>query len=277
MCQEKRTRQLPPSQKPFAGWICNGVLKQGASHRTITDIDYMADWIGADYDRDDMSLKQILSLYHGLACIVYSTTSSTYIARRWRVLSRLNRECTTAEYSGVMNVMQLLSDGRLDSKTKNINRLHYLPATWFGGNNVFHVQDGDLWNVDAMLEICPPQEPTYYDEVYTLEGRKRPDGTEIITANMIEKHMLGAKGGRFFKLLCAAATMHKANGWDLTDTELANAALDVSPVDSNGIRRAMSALREAGRAISYIDSRVQTQTPSERLIQQTRWRLGATA
>ena len=50
----------------------------------------------------------------------------------------------------------------MDSQTKNCNRLHYLPASWIGGNNEYHVQDGATLDVDQLLQICPAEEPTYY-------------------------------------------------------------------------------------------------------------------
>jgi hypothetical protein len=248
------------------------VLKDSATSRRKEDVGSMSDWLGLDFDHTNWTLRRLLTLFPSMACIAYSTTNSTATDRRWRVLTALSRACSVAEFAGVWRCFELLSGGQVDCSTKNCNRLHYLPAKWVGGNNEWWVQDGDRWDVDAMLEICPPEEPHYYEEVYELEGRKRPDGTEIITAAMIEHHMLGAKGGRFFKLLCAAATMHKAKGWVLSASELANAALDVSPVDSNGVRRAMSAYREAERAIGYIGGRVVTLSPQEQMVAAMKWK-----
>jgi hypothetical protein len=114
----------------------------------------------------------------------------------------------------------------------------------------------------------------FYTQVYQTDGVQRPDGKEIITEAMIQKHMTQGKvGGRFFRLLCAAATMHKANGWELSSSELANAALMVSPVDSGGMQRAMSAYREADKALSYINSRVPTVKAQDQALNKIKWRL----
>ena len=72
---------------------------------------------------------------------------------------------TTAEFAGVWKAWNVLLDGEVDANTKNLNRLHYLPATWHDedgvfGNNEYHVQDGQIMDVDELLMICPPEEPT---------------------------------------------------------------------------------------------------------------------
>ncbi len=279
VCEVRRKVIRPQADKPNSGWVCNAILRDGATSRKLTDVARMAAWIGLDLDHANWSLKTLLCYFNGLKCIIYSTTRSTVSERRWRVLTPLSREMTTAEFAGVWRAWNVLLNGEVDTKTRNLNRLHYLPATWYDadgvfGNNEYHVQDGQFMDVDELLMICPPKEPTYYTEVYQTDGVQRPDGTEIITEAMIQKHMTrGQVGGRFFKLLCAAATMHKANGWELSSSELANAALQVSPVDSSGIRRAMNAQREADRALSYINSRVDTVRPKAQLLNKIKWRL----
>jgi hypothetical protein len=278
LCEAKRTINRPHADKWKSGWVAPAILKDGATSRKLIDVERMAAWIGLDLDHANWTLRQVISRFGSLTCIIYSTTRSTDLERRWRVITPLSREMTTAEFAGVWKAWNVLLDGEVDANTKNLNRLHYLPSTWHDehgvfGNNAYHVQDGRVMDVDDLLMICPPEEPTYYTEVYQTDGVKRPDRTDIITEAMIGRHMVnGQAGGRFMKLLCAAATMHKANGWALSASELANAALQVSPVDSSGMRRAMNAQREAERASSYINSRQDTVSPRDKLLNNLKWR-----
>jgi hypothetical protein len=278
LCDSKRGIVRSQADKPKSGWMAPAILQDGATSRKLIDVERMAAWIGLDLDHANWTLRQVINRFRTLACVIYSTTRSTALERRWRVVTPLSREMTTAEFAGVWKAWNVLLDGEVDASTKNLNRLHYLPSTWYDehgvfGNNEYHVQDGRVMDVDDLLMICPPEEPLFYPEVYQTDGVKRPDGTDIITEAMIGRHMFnGQAGGRFMKLLCAAATMHKANGWALSASELANAALQVSPVDSSGMRRAMNAQREAERAISYINSRQDTVSPKDKLLNNLKWR-----
>ena len=279
LCEANRTVTRPQADKWKSGWVAPAILQDGATSRKLIDVERMAAWIGLDLDHTNWTLRQAISRFSNLTCIIYSTTHSTYLERRWRVMLPLSREMTTGEFAGVWKAWNVLLDGEVDASTKSLNRLHYLPSTWYDedgvfGNNEYHVQDGRVMDVDDLLMICPPEDPTYYTEVYQTDGVQRPDGTDIITEAMIQKHMTQGKvGGRFFRLLCAAATMHKANRWELSASELANAALQISPVDSSGMRRAMNAQREAERALSYINSRVETAMDQDRLLNGIKWRL----
>ena len=273
LCDAKRTIVRHREDKWQSGWLSPAILHSGATSRQITDVVRIAAWFGGDVDHANWTLEALLQYLGSLACVVYSTTRSTGSERRWRFLLPLSRETTVSEFTGVWKALNILLAGEIDWQTKNCNRLHYLPASWIGGNNEYHVQDGETLDVDQLLQVCPAEEPTYYTQVYRTEGVRAADGTEIITNAMIDKHMLGGKvGGRFFKLLCAAATYYKANGWVLTPSELANAGLLVSPKDSSGMSRAMGAYREAERALSYINSRVETVCAKDKLLANMKWR-----
>jgi hypothetical protein len=277
LCDARRMIERTRDEKWQSGWLSPAILHSGATSRQIADVERMAAWIGLDLDDGNFTLKELLGTYFGGAeCVIYSTTRSTASEPRWRVLMPLSREMSVAEFAGVWKALNSLLDGEIDIKTRNVNRLHYLPATWQGGNNEYHSQHGAILNVDELLTVCPPEEPNYTDlntKVLATDRVSAPDGIEIITGQMIDKHVINGKiGGRFFKLLCAAATRCKANGWMLTASELANAALLVSPKDSSGMNRAMGAYREAERALSYINSRVETVPAKAKLLANMKWR-----
>jgi hypothetical protein len=275
LCDAKRVIKRQQTEKWQSGWLSPAILRDGAKSRLIADVVRMASWIGLDIDHANWSLRTLLRYLGSLSCMIYSTTRSTSLERRWRVLLPVSREMTPAEYAGVWSVLNNLLDGVVDIKTRNLNRLHYLPATWIGGNNEYHVQDGATLDVDELLAICPPEEQDHMScgEIFHADGVSAPDGTEILTQSIIDRHVIQGKvGGRFFKLLCAAATRYKANGWALSASELANAALLVSPKDSSGMNRALGAYREAARAISWIDSRVEIVSAQDRLVNLMKWK-----
>ncbi len=203
-CAKPTVPSSPQADKWKSGWVAPAILQDGATSRKLIDVERMAAWIGLDLDHANWTLRQAISRFSNLTCIIYSTTRSTYLERRWRVILPLSREMTTAEFAGVWKAWNVLLDGEVDASTKNLNRLHYLPSTWYDedgvfGNNEYHVQDGQVMDVDDLLMICPPEDPTYYTEVYQTDGVQRPDGTDIITEAMIQKHMTQGKvGGRFF-------------------------------------------------------------------------------
>jgi hypothetical protein len=240
----------------------------------------MSDWIGLDLDHTGWSFGEIRVRFASVQCIIYSTTNSTIELPRWRVLLRLSREMTVSEFAGVWQAINMLLDGEVDFRTRNANRLHYLPATWKGGNpNIFHVSTSTTRvNVDELLECSPPVEPTFYPE--RQEDRPitgliyAPEDNGIISQAMIDRYMRsGLPSGRFFRLLCAAATRYRTEGWILSASDLANAALHVSPTDSGGMDRAMSAYREAERALIWIGARVSPLSALDKMRRDLKWRL----
>ena len=158
----KRTIERARDEKWQSGWLSPAILRDGATSRQMTDVVRMAAWFGGDIDHANWTLETLLQYLGSLACVIYSTTRSTASERRWRFLMPLSRETTVSEFAGVWKAINLLLDGEVDSQTKNCNRLHYLPAAWIGGNNEYHVQSGETLDVDQLLPICPPEEPTYY-------------------------------------------------------------------------------------------------------------------
>ena len=160
----------------------------------------MAAWLGLDVDHSNWSLQTLLDYLGRVECVVYSTTRSTAVQPRWRVLLPLSRETSVSEFAGVWKAINHLLDGEVDTKTRNANRLHYLPARWVGGNNEYHVQSGATLNVDELLAICPPEEPTYYTAAHHSDGVRAPDRTDIITEAMIDKHVIqGQAGGQILQ------------------------------------------------------------------------------
>jgi hypothetical protein len=165
LCDAKCTIERHRDEKWCSGWLSPAILRHGATSRQITDVERMAAWLGLDLDHSNWSLQTLLEYLGRVECVVYSTTRSTAVQPRWRVLMPLSREMSVDEFAGVWKALNDLLDGEVDCQTKNCNRLHYLPATWVGGNNEYHVQSGETLDVDQLLQICPAEEPTYYPPV----------------------------------------------------------------------------------------------------------------
>jgi hypothetical protein len=277
-CADKRTTVRQRSDKWKAGWVWPMTIHPHFTSRKITDAATMSSLIGLDVDKAGWRSSVILSYLRGVACIVYSTMNSTEEAPRWRIPIRLSRDLTIAEFAGVWRACNIIMDDQVDEKTKNCNRLHYMPAQWIGGNNEFHVQDGSALDVDTLLQVCPPEEPAFYATAEAFDGVMPPDGDVIITEAIYQRYIVaGSAGGRFWKMLLAAATRYKCNGWALSASDLANAALRYSRVDSSGMRRGSNALHEAERAIASINCRVSTPTALDRLHDRLKWRYSRSA
>ena len=195
LCDAKRTIGRHRDDKWQSGWLSPAILRDGATSRQITDVERMAAWLGLDVDHSNWSLQTLLEYLGRVECVVYSTTRSTAVQPRWRVLLPFSRETSVSEFAGVWKAINHLLDGEVDTKTRNANRLHYLPARWVGGNNEYHVQSGATLNVDELLAICPPEEPTYYTAAHHSDGVRAPDGTDIITEAMIDKHVIRGQAG----------------------------------------------------------------------------------
>ena len=109
--------------------------------------------------------------------------------------------------------------------------------------------------------------------MYHTDGVRAPDGTEIITKAMIDKHVIERQDRwQVLQLLCAAADLLQGERLDIDRERIGECRLLVSPKDSSGMNRAMSAYREAERALSYINSRVETVSAKDKLLANMKWR-----
>jgi hypothetical protein len=257
--------QVPrsPKTKWDNWWISSMILKSGATTRTIDDVSHLSNFIAMDIDTGNLTLTDIKYRTFGAPLIAYTTSSAQPDDLKWRVIVGLNREMTVDEYPRVWR--WFAQKFPLDSATKNINRISFIPAAWISGVNLFHHENGRVINVDSVLAMVPPEPAIPQAPVsHTPTLRPAPACEDVITAHMLATAVAAPEGKRLWRLMTSAATRYRLQGWDLSPNTLAQAAMNASALFSPGKSRP-NLVREASRAIEWAASVCQPQTPLERM------------
>lgn len=244
-----------PSDKDKAPWVAP-FATDGTSRKAdaVTEI---GEWIAIDLDAEGWTLQRINASLKGMTRIIHTTTKSTPSHQRWRFIVRLDRSYSVAEFQRVWQFFNIMFDRELDASTKNANRISYVPALWWGADNVFEVYSAGVVSVDWVLAQIPYEKLTEWKQPVAalIVPTERPADIPIITPGLIVDFNASKPGGRWYKMMVKAAMQHRRCGWALTATELAGAALAVSQLDSEGKRRT-NALGEAGAAIKWAEAHV---------------------
>src|ERR1019366_10426880 len=265
---------VDPDSKNNRDWFAPYILKPNAIGRTVSDIDYLSAFIAMDIDAAGWTINRITDRMERYAFIAYTTTKSRPDHQRWRVIAFLSRDYTVAEHAAIWSFLNEKFDKAVDASTKDASRISYAPAQWVGADNLFHQFSGIRLDVDDILKtyqsvgIKPTVQP-----ITELPGMVcLPDGAELITPKMIAEFASAPPGGRFYRLLCAAASRCRMNSWSISAAELCAAAMAVSSTDSSGKNR-HDPMREAERALAWPATNIQPQTAMERLRSRSRWHL----
>ncbi len=254
-------------------WTSPMLLASDGEGRGMDNVIAVGSFACVDLDASGWTLGRLSARLDGFERLFYTTTKSRPQHQRWRIIIRLDRELTVEEHGAIWNFLNDLFDGQLDSQTKNVNRILYVPALWTDADNIFEAYDGDPISVDTILEHYEPVEIATYQPIVSLLGDVIvPDGTEIITSGMIQSFAAASPGGRFWKLLCAAAARYRRQGWALPAGDLCEEALRVSLMYAPSVRRT-NPLREATRALAWVDANIQFEPPLMRAQNRIKWRL----
>jgi hypothetical protein len=264
---EKDRKQVP--------WTSPMLLVPGA-RRERHNITGSSNFVSVDLDVAGWTLEMLNERFDGFARCFYTTTKSRPEWQRWRILLLLDREITvqwdeasqswTGEYVSIWHFMNEALNSDLDIKTRNANRILYVPARWHGADNIFAVFDGEPLPVDSVLELCPVVAPQPV-VIQPYDLKSAPDGTDILTPKMIEAFLSAPIGGRYWKLLTSAAARFRLQGWELSPADLHHAAM--AAVGHLGDRH--DAMREAARAIEWAARNVQPTTPMQRMRDRLRY------
>ena len=211
---EKERKQVP--------WTSPMLL--AGDRRTIDNVTGLGAFTAVDLDAAGWTLDRLNDRLEGFARAFYTTTQSRPDHQRWRILLRLSREVTVHEHASIWRFLNDVLDDELDPQTHNCNRILYVPARWYEADNVFVSYDGLSLDVDTILESNPAEMPEPI-QIVDRNLKTAPDGTPIITDRMVETFRISPKGGRYFHLLCSAAKRFRANGWELSASELHAAAV----------------------------------------------------
>lgn len=252
-------------------WIAPFVLRSDAPNRELLNVESIEAWLPLDIDEPGWSQERLEATLGGVRRISYTTTKSRPEHQRWRVIVALTRSMTVDEHASAWRAINMIMDDAVDLKTRNANRLSYVPARWVGADNLFIADDGGALDVDELIAIAPPVvEPEMVYDVGScvIEGvQARGD---LITRRMIADYATKPKGGRLYDMMCSAAARSRRNGWALEADELAEAALTVSR-SFESRRSRPNIVREAARAIAWANWNVDEMTAMEKLRDRILW------
>ena len=153
-----------------AGYLSGGVRKAAnVLYRTAVtlDLDYATGDVWDDF-----------TMNFGCAAMLYSTHSHTPDKPRLRLVLPASRQMTPAEYEPVCRYWtSRIGIELFDQTTYDLNRLMYWPSVSKDGEYIFEFQDGEAFDVDAVLQ-------TYKDPFDTsqwpLSSRERSAVTHKI-------------------------------------------------------------------------------------------------
>ena len=253
---------IDPMYKDSREWFAPFILKPGTKYRTIPSINYLTNFISVDIDTQGWTIERIIEKFHNTNLIAYTTTKSKPEWQRWRVVFFTTRDYSVEEHGAIWNYLNDKFEKSIDAKTKDASRISYVPAKWIGADNQLHVIDGKFLNIDDILinykpiEIKPPLEP-----ISKIEGEKVKG--EIFTKKMVDDFISAPEGGRFYHLLCSAASYYCRNGWQLSAYELCQEALKISRTYAPKKKR-NNAILEAEKALAWATNNVKPMTALER-------------
>ena len=254
-----------PEQKNKTPWTSPVMLGDEGEGRAMDNVVGVANWMGFDLDKPGWDLDRLNHVLRGLQRILYTTTHSRAAQCRWRIILATDRAMSVAEAASVWRFVNQALHGDLDPSTCNANRILIVPAKWVGANNLFASADGDPLCVDDILAAGFEPVPIEFPEpVAILDGDyQRPEWLTVVTDRMVAKFREAHPGGRFYRLLCQAAKYHRINNWRLSDTELCEAAMQISRVCAPQVKR-QHPLREAQRALAWAELYVTPKSALER-------------
>ncbi|MDH7975712.1 hypothetical protein QH494_26295 [Sphingomonas sp. AR_OL41] len=216
--------------------------------------------------------------------IIHSTTKCTQAAHRFRIILFLNRMVSASEYEMVWLALTHRFGVPMDVTTRDISRLSVMPAAWAGAHNDFRSErEGQLIDVDAVLQTCPAPVPRELPDVWRSPSTSRRffdplavhraelrrlnnggdhpanltdlDTSPIVPPRALEEALSGNPGGRTFRLLCSVAMSARSQGYDVDEHDLIMIAREFSY--RIGRRTSESELRhDASNALNWAAQQV---------------------
>ncbi|MDG2532056.1 hypothetical protein P6144_00200 [Sphingomonas sp. HITSZ_GF] len=194
-------------------------------------------WFAADIDDKGGDIRPTIDaiaekmIEQGSPFVVYTTSSHTSRAHRFRLMFPLSRIVEAEEYPAMWaTIAQWL--GCLDPQTKDESRLFVAPRAW-NEETIFHrCDEGDPLDIDLMMLLHPvtiaPRPSRKLTSAYMdLSGFRTPSPDQIslhgdlVAPESLAKACSGEKGGRLFAFLCSTGTRALLKGYAITADDLA--------------------------------------------------------
>ena len=137
--------------------------------------DNVVSWGGfgiLDVDDFTGNIKEIEKQYERFKYVCYSTASSHRDKPRFRLVFPLDRFVEKDEIKHFWFAINKEIGGIADAQTKDLSRMYYIPAKYKKAFNFIFSHDGDIMNVDNLLEANP-----YYQQADNFFDRL-PEGIQ---------------------------------------------------------------------------------------------------
>lgn len=132
--------------------------------------DNVVSWGGfgiLDVDDFTGNIKEIEKQYERFKYVCYSTASSTRDNPRFRLVFPLDRFVEKDEIKHFWFALNKEIGGIADAQTKDLSRMYYIPAKYKKAHNFIFSHDGDIMNVNSLLEANPyfQQSDNFFDRL----------------------------------------------------------------------------------------------------------------
>lgn len=130
--------------------------------RSNKNVEYWGQWAAVDVDDFDTgghNLESILvSRFHKLSYVCYSTASSTIDNPKFRLVFDLTRRVEREEIKKFWYALNTELGDIGDKQTKDLSRMYYIPAQYDGANNFYFTNHGNAVDVDYLIAKHPYKE-----------------------------------------------------------------------------------------------------------------------
>jgi len=261
--------------------IFPSIYHSDAETREAAFVQYNSNWMAFDID-DTVGFDEMLVFLKSLDCpyFLHTTTKHSIDNPRLRVIIHTNSEVEPDDWPMVWANMDAMFRAQFidlpavtDPKTRNINRIFYIPRNWNGTSARYEYRtDGtplDIWHVVKSFGVEPAErtEAVAYEPNRMSEIRHAlfiSSNNELIPDYIVERAYAPGKTGRFFSLLVRTARRLIYKGYRVEAGELEQAALEIDQLKT-GKKRDRS-LQEAQKAIDLAFTSWIAENPVQSLV-----------
>ena len=227
-----------------------------------------------DIDDTDKSLSQINTIFQHFDRIFYSSASCTHSKLKLRVIIPLNTTAPKEKLKEVWYAAQMWCEGLVDEQTKDMSRMHYVPARYTNKGDqyrhFFHVEKGIKLDWEALVAKYPmPPEAERFKKDNPLRKLKRSifvdnnplpefniqaDNCPFVDDRMVNDYMLtpiGSHHTAIYKFMVQICYKAQAMNYPLDVDELADMGKQMDDMDG-GFYETKKMMNNAVDAMSYV-------------------------
>lgn len=159
--------------------------------------------------------------------IIHSTTFSTNQEPRYRIILPFDRRVLRDEWQSVFHAIESIFGEQMDRRTRNINRLFYLPYKWiltdafhyfsYGGHSGLPIDE--LKNLYPYTPTSSPVQSEMNNLDYPYQYVDIWDNS-FCGQLMVEKYRNRSRGGRMWSFLCGVAFKAQQRGYMIRPDDL---------------------------------------------------------